>query len=69
MAEKWMQGARERMEKKGTVGSLTRIAHAHGESPMTFAREHYHSSGVVGEKSRFAVNANRGKGRRSGGSR
>jgi len=55
--EKWEQKAAKAMERKHTKGSLTRIAHAHGESPMQFAHEHYHSPGKVGEKSRFAVNA------------
>lgn len=54
---KWMQNARARMKKKGTEGSLTRIAKSHGESAMEFAHEHYHDSGAVGKKARFAVNA------------
>ena len=58
---KWMQKATRGMKQRGTEGSLTRIAQAHGESPMEFAREHYHSPGKVGEKARFAVNANKGK--------
>lgn len=54
---KWMQAATRKMEAKGTKGSLTRAAHRSGESPMTFAREHYHSKGKLGQKARFAVNA------------
>lgn len=57
MAEKWLQGARAKMKAKGTEGSLTRIAKKHGESPMGYAREHYHSKGKIGAKARFAVNA------------
>jgi len=57
MAKKWMQAATKKMEEHGTKGSLTRIAKRHGESPMEFAREHYHSKGKVGAKARFAVNA------------
>jgi hypothetical protein len=55
----WAQKATERMKEKGTEGSLTRIAQSHGESPMEFAREHVHSKGKVGAKSRFAVNINK----------
>lgn len=57
--KKWAQKAEKRMEEKGTKGSLTRIAASHGESPMTFAREHYNSPGNVGQKSRYAVNINK----------
>lgn len=57
--KKWIQGAASEMKSKGTEGSLTRIAQSHGEAPMTFAREHYSSPGLVGKKSRFAVNANK----------
>ena len=59
--EKWMQKAATKMEKKGTEGSLTRMAKSAGMSPMAFAHAHYHSSGKVGQKARFAVNANKGK--------
>jgi hypothetical protein len=57
--DRWMQSARNKMKKKGTEGSETRLAHAAGESPMEFARQHYHDSGAVGKKARFAVNANK----------
>lgn len=55
-ADKWMQGAVKR------PGSLTKIAQEHGESAMGFAREHYHDSGKIGQKARFAVNAQKRKG-------
>lgn len=42
-------------------GSLTRIAKKAGKSPMSFACDHYHDSGKVGQKARFAINANKGK--------
>jgi hypothetical protein len=58
---KWLQAASAKMEAKGTKGSLTKIAKSHGESPMAFAKGHYHSKGKVGEKARFAVNANKGR--------
>lgn len=36
-------------------GALTRKAKAAGESTMTFAREHAHSSGLTGQEARFAL--------------
>jgi len=57
--KKWLQSAAASMKARGTEGSLTRIAKEHGESAMEFAREHYHDSGAVGKKARFAVNANK----------
>lgn len=38
-------------------GALTKSAHAAGESPMAFASAHKHSSGKVGQRARFALNA------------
>lgn len=58
---KWIQKAVAKMEKKGTKGSLTRMAKRKGESPMQFARSHEHSKGLVGKKARFAVNVNKGR--------
>lgn len=58
---KWAQKATKRMKEKGTEGSLTRIAKEHGESAMEFAHQHFNSPGKIGEKSRFAVNINKGK--------
>jgi hypothetical protein len=49
--EKWIQGAVKR------PGALTQRARRAGMSPMAFARKHYHDSGLTGEESRFAVNA------------
>jgi len=59
MAEqkKWMQAANKAMQRRGSKGSLTRIAKAHGETAMQYAHEHYHSPGAIGKKARFAVNA------------
>lgn len=47
----WMQGAVKR------PGALTKKATSAGETPMAFARQHYHASGRTGEQARFAVNA------------
>lgn len=49
--DKWMQGAVKR------PGALTAKAHRAGQSPMEFARSHYHAKGLTGEEARFAVNA------------
>lgn len=56
---KWIQAAVSKMKEKGTVGSLTRIAKKHGESPMAFAKSHEHAKGKVGAKARFAINVNK----------
>jgi hypothetical protein len=56
--QKWAQKAVARMKRKGTQGSLTRMATAAGQSPMGYARAHYNSPGKVGAKARFAVNIN-----------
>lgn len=53
--DKWMQGAVKK------PGSLTRIAHQHGQSAMEFARSHYRAKGKIGQKARFAVNAQKSR--------
>jgi len=53
--EKWIQ--RTTKSPDFEEGSLTRVARQHGQSPMEFAREHYQAKGKIGQKSRFAVNA------------
>lgn len=58
MAEKWMQDAVKR------PGALTQKANKAGETPMQFAREHYHSKGLTGEQARYAVNAQKGRKRK-----
>lgn len=58
---KWLQAARAKMKSKGTEGALTRSAKSKGESPMEFAREHKHSAGKVGQRARFAINAQKGR--------
>jgi hypothetical protein len=47
----WQQGAVKR------PGALTRNADKVGESPMTFAHQHYGSPGLTGQQARYAVNA------------
>lgn len=64
--KRWAQKASDRMEKKGTKGSLTRIAKSHGySSPLAFARHVEANPGgyssKVEKKSRFAANINKGK--------
>lgn len=50
------------MEKKGTVGSLTRMAHRAGySSPLAYARKiknDPHASGKAKKKANWAVNIN-----------
>jgi hypothetical protein len=53
--KKWIQTVTQAPGFK--EGALTAQAHAAGESPMEFAREHYHDSGTTGARARFAVNA------------
>ena len=57
--KKWIQKAVNKMERKGSEGSLTKAAHKEDESPMEFAKEHKHSKGKVGKKARFALNVNK----------
>jgi hypothetical protein len=57
-AKKWIQSSTERMKRKGTTGSMTRMASAQGESPREFALSHYHAAGKAGEKARWATNVN-----------
>jgi hypothetical protein len=60
---KWLQAASKRMKRKGTVGSLTRIAKQHGETAMEFAHQHAHDKQHPSwaKKALFAVNANKNK--------
>lgn len=63
--QKWAQAAAKSMRKRGTVGSLDRIAKRYGMSGIEFARKvmanpsKYPSSTV--KKANFAVNINKGK--------
>lgn len=60
LKNRWAQKATKKMKEKGTEGSLTRIAHAHGESPLEFARSHTHDPNPkIREKSLFAANINK----------
>lgn len=52
----WM----ERAFKKHP-GALTATAKKAGETPMEFARDHYHAKGVTGQRARAAVNAQGGR--------
>jgi hypothetical protein len=53
----WIRGAVKR------PGALTAKAKKAGQSPMAFARAHYHSSGTTGAQARFAVNAQKRRGK------
>ena len=39
MAEKWIQGVRQKMERTGTEGAFTRQAHAVGMTPRRYATQ------------------------------
>jgi len=64
MAEKWAQKASKKMEKKGTVGSFTKIASSAGyDSPLEYAKHvmanpSSHSPSTV-KKANFAKNINK----------
>jgi hypothetical protein len=61
MAEKWMQKAAERMKKKGTVGSFTRMAKRAGKGVQEYAHMKASAPGKVGKKARFALAAAKAK--------
>jgi hypothetical protein len=55
VAIKWMQNAVKH------PGALTEKAKRAGQTPMEFARAHYHAKGKTGQQARFAVNAQKRK--------
>jgi hypothetical protein len=62
--KKWAQKASERMERKGTKGSLTRAAHKAGYKSALAYAHHIQSSpgdysGKMRKKAGFAVNINK----------
>ena len=59
-AKKWIQGVTE--SKGFKKGALTAQAHRAGQSPMEFAHAHERSSGKVGRRARFAINAQKRRG-------
>ena len=70
MARKWIQRARRRMERKGTVGAFTRQAKRAGfKSPMAYARHVLSHKGRYSTKTIrravFALNAGGASKRRS----
>lgn len=60
---KWAQASREKMEKKGTVGSLTEAAHRAGyDDTMEFARHERDdpdASSKMKKKANWAININK----------
>ena len=58
---KWMQKARESMEKRGTVGKFGRKAKKAGMSTQAFARKEKHAGGKLGKEANFALNASKAK--------
>lgn len=61
MAKKfWIQEARKRMEQKGTVGSLTRLAkkagaYKGGKISLKFLQNALKKGGKIAKKARFAL--------------
>ncbi|MBU6231669.1 hypothetical protein KGP36_03290 [Patescibacteria group bacterium] len=51
---KWLQAARERMERKGTVGKFTRRAKKSGRSVGSEAQHVLHSSSASGTEKKEA---------------
>lgn len=63
MSSKWIQRATNKMEKKGTKGSLTRAAHRAGYDSATEYAHHIEAnkedfSPKMRKKANFAVNVN-----------
>lgn len=54
---KWLQSAKSRMEKHGTVGLFGKKAAAAGESTHEYAEKEQHAPGNLGKEARFAKNA------------
>jgi hypothetical protein len=53
--DKWLAGSVKR------PGALTAKANKAHETPMEFARNNYHATGLTGQQARFAVNAQKRK--------
>jgi hypothetical protein len=54
MANRWMQGVKHEMKKKGTEGVFSAAAHRAGMSTSAFAHKHEHDSGKLGKRARLA---------------
>jgi hypothetical protein len=62
MAKQWAQKARDRMEKKGTVGSLHRalgVPEGKKIPPAKMAAAKNSSSPAIRKKANFAININK----------
>ena len=62
MAKKWIQKAVSNMESKGTVGSLTRIAKGHGQTPKEYCsaqKKRGWRSKKIQRKCQFMTNVNK----------
>jgi len=55
MAERWIQGVKAGMKKRGTEGVFSSAAHRAGMSTSAFAEKHKHSSGKIGKRARLAL--------------
>ena len=65
MAKKWIQKAKKRMEKKGTVGSFSKAAKRAGMSTSAFAtkvlKKGSKYSAALKKKANFAKNVGKSK--------
>ena len=52
---RWMQHAANKMKEKGTEGSFTRIAKAHGRSVPEEAQVDKSKPGKIGKKARMSI--------------
>ena len=55
MAEHWMQGAKESIEKRGTKGVFKKAAARAGKSTREYAEEKKHAGGTTGKRARLAL--------------
>ena len=59
---KWIQASRKKMEDKGTVGSLTRIANRRGQTPAEYCsaqKARGWSSKKIQKKCQWMININK----------
>jgi hypothetical protein len=55
MPNRWMQGVKKGMERKGTEGVFSSAAKRAGMSTSSFAEKHKHDSGKTGKRARLAL--------------
>lgn len=53
--EKWAQGVKAGMKRRGTEGVFKKAAERAGKSTHEFAESHKHASGKTGRRARLAL--------------